>query len=88
MFILGLGLFNDDWHTAFYVPTFFALLVAIFIWFTLRDTHQSCGLSAIEKFKNDYPENYNVSNEKDQLQKAEPSAYIPKVNSTYDVKVL
>ncbi|GLO60508.1 sn-glycerol-3-phosphate transporter [Vibrio sp. MACH09] len=63
MFILGLWLFNDDWHTAFYVPAFFATLVAIFIWFTLRDTPQSCGLPAIEEYKNDYPDNYSESNE-------------------------
>ncbi|MCV5276604.1 MFS transporter, partial [Escherichia coli] len=41
LFILGLWAFNDDWRTAFYVPAFFATLVAVFIWMTVRDTPQS-----------------------------------------------
>lgn len=59
LFLLGLWLFNDDWRASFYVPAFFAALVAVFIWFTLRDTPQSCGLPPIEEYKNDYPENYD-----------------------------
>jgi OPA family glycerol-3-phosphate transporter-like MFS transporter len=63
LFILGLWAFNDDWRTAFYVPAFFATLVAIFIWLTVRDTPQSCGLPAIEEHKNDYPDDYDKSHE-------------------------
>ena len=69
LFILGLWAFNDDWHTAFYVPAFFATLVAIFIWFTVRDTPQSCGLPAIEEYKNDYPDDYDKSHEKEMTAK-------------------
>ncbi|MBP3140567.1 glycerol-3-phosphate transporter [Aliivibrio fischeri] len=63
MFLLGLWAFNDDWRTAFYVPAFFALLVAFFVWLTVRDTPQSCGLPPIEEFKNDYPDDYDSAYE-------------------------
>ncbi|CAK2672907.1 sn-glycerol 3-phosphate:phosphate antiporter [Vibrio crassostreae] len=63
MFLLGLWAFNDDWRTAFYVPAFFATLVAIFVWFTVRDTPQSCGLPPIEEHKDDYPDDYDKSHE-------------------------
>ncbi|PSW81836.1 glycerol-3-phosphate transporter [Photobacterium angustum] len=61
MFILGLWAFNDDWRTAFYVPALFALLVAFFVWLTVRDTPQSCGLPPIEEYKDDYPDGYDKS---------------------------
>ncbi|OCH01471.1 glycerol-3-phosphate transporter [Aliivibrio fischeri] len=63
LFLLGLWAFNDDWRTAFYVPAFFALLVAFFVWLTVRDTPQSCGLPPIEEFKNDYPDDYDSAYE-------------------------
>ncbi|MFV0448967.1 MAG: glycerol-3-phosphate transporter [Vibrio sp.] len=63
LFLLGLWAFNDDWRAAFYVPAFFAVLVAIFIWATLRDTPQSCGLPPIEEYKDDYPDDYNTASE-------------------------
>ena len=69
MFLLGLWAFNDDWHTAFYVPAFFAVLVAIFVWITLRDTPQSCGLPSIEEYKNDYPDDYNEAHEQEMTAK-------------------
>lgn len=62
-------MFNDDWHTAFYVPAFFATLVAIFIWFTLRDTPQSVGLPPIEEYKDDFPDGYDASNEQEMTAK-------------------
>ena len=69
IFLLGLWMFNDDWRTAFYVPAFFAVLVAIFIWITMRDTPQSCGLPPIEEYKNDYPDDYDTSHEKEMTAK-------------------
>ncbi|MEZ9318609.1 MFS transporter, partial [Vibrio lentus] len=69
MFLLGLWAFNDDWRTAFYVPAFFATLVAIFVWFTVRDTPQSCGLPPIEEHKDDYPDDYDTSHEKEMTAK-------------------
>ncbi|GEM74010.1 glycerol-3-phosphate transporter [Vibrio sagamiensis] len=69
MFLFGLWAFNDDWHTAFYVPAFFATLVAVFIWITLRDTPQSCGLPSIEEYKNDYPDSYDKAYENEMTAK-------------------
>lgn len=69
MFLLGLWAFNDDWRSAFYVPAFFALLVAAFSLLIMRDTPQSCGLPAIEEYKNDYPETYDQSHEQEMTAK-------------------
>ena len=52
LFILGMAWFND-WHAAFYVPAACAVGVAIFALLTLRDTPQSCGLPAVEVWRND-----------------------------------
>ncbi|MCD6180459.1 MAG: glycerol-3-phosphate transporter [Bacteroidales bacterium] len=56
--ILGLAIFND-WHSALYFPAFVALAIAILVYFLMRDTPRSCGLPTIEKWRNDYPKNYN-----------------------------
>jgi len=69
MFLLGLWAFNDDWRAAFYVPAFFATLVAVFVWFTVRDTPQSCGLPSIEEHKNDYPDDYKEEHEQEMTAK-------------------
>jgi len=69
LFLLGLWLFNDDWRSSFYVPAFGALLVAAFVFYSLRDTPQSCGLPPIEEFKDDYPDNYEASHEKEMTAK-------------------
>lgn len=70
IFLLGLWLFNDDWHAAFYVPAIFAALMAVFIWLMVRDTPQSCGLPPIEEYKNDYPDDYDQSYEQEMTAKA------------------
>ncbi|GAL05692.1 glycerol-3-phosphate transporter [Photobacterium aphoticum] len=69
LFLLGLWAFNDDWRTAFYVPAFFALLVAAFTLLVMRDTPQSCGLPSIEEHKNDYPDSYDNSQEQEMTAK-------------------
>ncbi|MCD6091530.1 MAG: glycerol-3-phosphate transporter [Bacteroidales bacterium] len=56
--ILGLAIFND-WHSALYFPALVALVIAVLVYFLMRDTPQSCGLPPIEKWRNDYPEEYN-----------------------------
>ncbi|OYT17365.1 MAG: glycerol-3-phosphate transporter [Bacteroidetes bacterium 4572_77] len=56
--ILGLALFND-WHSALYFPAMIAFAVAIIVYFLMEDSPQSCGLPSIEKWKNDYPKNYD-----------------------------
>ncbi|QHJ13370.1 Glycerol-3-phosphate transporter [Paraglaciecola mesophila] len=62
LFILGMAWFND-WHSAFYVPAVAATLIAVFIYFVMRDTPQSCGLPPIEEYRNDYPAQYSKSHE-------------------------
>lgn len=56
--ILGVAIFTD-WHSKLYFPGFIALAVALIAWLLIRDTPQSCGLPNIEKYKNDYPDNYS-----------------------------
>jgi len=64
LFILGMAWFAD-WRSAFYVPAVAAIMVAVFILVTMRDTPQSCGLPPIEKFKNDYPDDYSTKHEEE-----------------------
>lgn len=44
-------------------PAATALLIAIIAYVLLRDNPQSCGLPSVEKWRNDYPENYSVKSE-------------------------
>jgi len=64
--ILGLALFND-WHSALYFPAFIALAIAVLVYFFMQDTPQSCGLPSIEKWKNDYPEDYHHEKSEQEL---------------------
>jgi len=66
--ILGVAIFAD-WHAKLYFPGFIALGVAVLTWFLIRDTPQSCGLPNIEAYKNDYPDNYKDSFEKEMTAK-------------------
>jgi len=45
------------------------LLVAGFTFLTMKDTPQSCGLPAIEEYKDDYPDNYSESFKKEMTAK-------------------
>lgn len=47
----------------FAFPAAVALLIAVVAYYLVRDTPQSQGLCSIEKFKNDYPENYSARSE-------------------------
>lgn len=44
---------EQSWKAVFVFPSAIALLVAVFCWFTLRDTPQSCGLPPIDEYRND-----------------------------------
>lgn len=44
----------EGWRAAFIFPSAVALLLALFCWWALRDTPQSCGLPPIEEYRNDY----------------------------------
>lgn len=50
---------KDVWQQALYYPGILAMICAVPIFIVMRDTPQSCGLPPIEKYKNDYPEDYN-----------------------------
>lgn len=50
---------SDIWQEALYYPGIAAIIVAFIIYLLMRDTPQSCGLPSIEKYKNDYPEDYD-----------------------------
>ncbi len=64
LFVLGMAWFND-WHSAFYVPATAAVVVAVLVFFLLRDTPQSCGLPAIEAYRQDYPVDYSDAHEQE-----------------------
>ena len=64
LFILGMGWFND-WRSAFYLPAAAATLVAGFIYCTVRDTPQSCGLPSVEEYRDDYPVDYDQQHEQE-----------------------
>ncbi len=46
--------FTETWRAAFIIPATVALLLALFCWWAIRDTPESCGLPAIEEYRNDY----------------------------------
>jgi MFS transporter, OPA family, glycerol-3-phosphate transporter len=63
--ILGMFIFTS-WHSVFYFPAIFALVIAAFVLWTVRDTPQSEGLPPIEEYKNEYPD-YKVENREKEL---------------------
>ena len=50
---LGYGA-EDAWREAFIIPSIAALAVAVICWLFIRDTPESCGLPAIDKYRNDF----------------------------------
>ncbi|WP_121020896.1 glycerol-3-phosphate transporter [Helicobacter vulpis] len=50
---------KDIWHQALYYPGILAMLMAVPVFLVMKDTPQSCGLPPIEKWRNDYPPNYD-----------------------------
>ena len=57
--IFGVGLFADmgiaqSWRANFIIPSVFALLLAVFCWWALRDTPESCGLPSVADWRNDH----------------------------------
>jgi MFS transporter, OPA family, glycerol-3-phosphate transporter len=61
--LVGVTLFHD-WGAKFYFNALIAAIIAIVVHFLLRDTPQSCGLSSIEKHRNDYPPDYSADHER------------------------
>lgn len=50
---------KDVWQQALYYPGILAMICSIFVYMVMKDTPQSCGLPPVEKWRNDYPDDYN-----------------------------
>ncbi len=61
--LLGVMLFQD-WGAKFYTNAIVAAVVAVVVFFLLRDTPQSCGLPPVEEYKNDYRPDYSPDHER------------------------
>ncbi len=61
--LIGVTLFND-WGAKFYFNAVIAAVLAVAVFFVLRDTPQSCGLPPIEAYKNDYRPDYSADHER------------------------
>ena len=54
LLFFGIGGEDASWRAAFIIPSIVALGIAALCWWFIRDTPESCGLPAIEKYRNDY----------------------------------
>jgi OPA family glycerol-3-phosphate transporter-like MFS transporter len=61
--LLGVMLFGD-WGAKFYFNALIAAILAVVVFFLLRDTPQSCGLPPVEQYKNDYRPDYSADHER------------------------
>jgi len=61
--LLGVTL-TGDWGAKFYFNAIIAAVVAVMVFFLMRDTPQSCGLPAIEAFRDDYRADYTEDHER------------------------
>ncbi len=57
--LFGVALFADmgieqSWRANFIVPSCFALALALFCWWAIRDTPESCGLPSVADWRNDH----------------------------------
>jgi len=67
LFLADIGggvMVEQSWRAVFVFPSAVALLLALFCWWALRDTPQSCGLPAIDKYRNDIPVQKEMSSDK------------------------
>ena len=58
---------TETWRAAFIVPAAVALLLALFCWWAIRDTRESCGLPAIEEYRNDHSGAKAAKGEEDKI---------------------
>lgn len=69
---LGFAIFlffgiEHAWKAAFIFPSIIALLLAIFCWWALRDTPESCGLPPIDEYRNDYSGKRSAKGEENEI---------------------
>lgn len=55
---------EQSWKSVFVFPSAVALLIALFCWWALRDTPQSCGLPPVDKYRNDLSAKKEMSSDK------------------------
>lgn len=68
IFLLGVSWYGG-WQSGFYLLALSASVIAIFVFFLMKDTPQSCGLPAIENYRDDYPKEYSDSHENEMTAK-------------------
>jgi len=61
--LVGVTLFHD-WGAKFYFNAMVAAVLAVAVYFLMRDTPQSCGLPPVEEYRNDYPPDYSADHER------------------------
>jgi OPA family glycerol-3-phosphate transporter-like MFS transporter len=61
--LLGVALFHD-WGAKLYFNAIIAAVIAVIVYFLMRDTPPSCGLPPIEEYRNDYPPGYSAESER------------------------
>jgi OPA family glycerol-3-phosphate transporter-like MFS transporter len=61
--VWGVALFHD-WGAKLYFNAMVAALVAVAVFFLMRDTPQSCGLPPVEEYRRDYPPDYSADHER------------------------
>lgn len=45
---------SEAWRGNFIFPAIIALVIAVFCWWAIRDTPESCGLPSVQEWRNDY----------------------------------
>ncbi len=63
-YVATLGILHPWKIGTFGVPAAIAIIIAVLVYFLIRDNPQSCGLPSIEEYKNDYPADYSEESEK------------------------
>jgi MFS transporter, OPA family, glycerol-3-phosphate transporter len=61
--LVGVGLFHD-WGAKLYFNAIIAAVIALALYFAMRDTPQSCGLPPVEEYRDDYPAGYSAADER------------------------
>ena len=66
MIFLSLG-FTEAWRSAFIFPSCIAILISIVCWWLIRDTPQSCGLPAIDVYRDDFSGKRSKAGEENEI---------------------
>ncbi|MCX6333543.1 MAG: MFS transporter [Bacteroidia bacterium] len=65
-FLVDIGggvIVDQSWRAVFVFPSAIALIIAVFCWWALRDTPQSCGLPPIDQYRNDVTASKEMSSD-------------------------